>query len=103
NLTKMAIGALSGALSGALVGALSDAARAAADDEANVVKLQQAVENSGVSWTDNVDRIEERIKAGQNLAFTDTQIRDSLSILVAETGDLDTAMKRQTLAMDLSR
>jgi len=104
---KSAIGGVVGALTGAgaatLVGALSDAARAAAEDEASVVQLTQAVENSGVSWAENADVIRDRIKAGQGLAFTDTQIRESLSLLVAQTDDVDEALRRQKLAMDLSR
>jgi hypothetical protein len=98
-----AAAAAAGVLAGAVVGALSDAARAAADDAANVLKLKTAVENSGVSWEANRGVIERRIKAGQNLAFTDDQIRDSLSLLTAQTGDLGEALQRQKLAMDLSR
>lgn len=100
---RVAMGALTGVAMTSLVGALSDVARAAAEDEANVVKLQTAVENSGVAWEDNVDTINARIKAGQNLAFTDTQTRDSLGALTQTTGSLEKALKLQTLAMDLSR
>lgn len=100
---KVAWGLVGGAAAGTAIGILSDAARAAAEDEANVIKLQKAIENSGASWADNADAVNARIKAGQNLAFTDDQIRDSLSILTAQTGDLSEAMRRQKLAMDLSR
>lgn len=94
---------MSGVMAGSAAGAMSQWAQAAADDEANTLKLAKAVENSGVSFAENEARINERIKAGQNLAFTDDQVRDSLSLLVAQTGDLDEALIRHKLAMDLSR
>jgi hypothetical protein len=92
-----------GVLASSVVGELSDAANAAAQDEANVLKLKQAVENAGDSWEDNIAIIEERIRKGQDLAFTDTQTRDSLALLVAQTGSLEEGLKRQSLAYDLAR
>jgi hypothetical protein len=100
---KIAFGALSGAAASTLVGALSDAANAAAADEASVLRLQQAVENSGASWDDNASAIAAVIKHGQDLAFTDEQIRSSLSNLTAVTGDVNKAMELNSAAMDLSR
>ena len=94
---------MTGVMAGSAAGAMSQWAQAAADDEANTLKLKQAVDNTGVSFAENEARINERIKAGQNLAFTDDQVRDSLSMLVAQTGSLDEALERQKLAMDLSR
>lgn len=85
------------------VGFLSDAARAGADDEASTLRLQQALENTGASWAAQQGAIEARIEAGQRLAFSDDQMRDSLSLLLAQTGSLDEALKRQKLAMDLAR
>lgn len=101
--TKVAFQAIAGALSGTLVGALSDFSNAAAEDEASVLRLRQAVENSGASWDANADAINARIAAGQDLAFTDDQVRESLSLLTAQTGSLDEALKRQKLAMDFAR
>jgi hypothetical protein len=102
-LAKSAVGALSGVLASSLVGSLSDAARAAADDEANVAKLQQAVENTGASWEVYDKLFAERIKQGQDLAFTDTEIRDSLAGLTSQTGEASSALQLNLLAMDLAR
>lgn len=95
--------AFAGVLGGAVVGALSDAARAAAADAANTVKLQVAVENAGNSYEQLEPIIAQRIKHGQDLAFTDDQVRDSLTALTQTTGSFTKAMELQQLAMDLSR
>ncbi len=97
------IRAVAGVLTGALVGALSDAANAAAQDEANTLKLTQAVQNSGASFEANSAIIAERIKLGQDLAFGDDATRDSLGALVQITGDLNKSLELQGLAMDLAR
>src|SRR5262245_36356825 len=65
---------------------LGDAAKAAAEDEASQIRLQKAVENTGVSWKSVQGQIEAVIKKGQDLAFTDDQTRESLSLLAAQTG-----------------
>jgi hypothetical protein len=103
SLARVAMGALAGAAGFALAGALSDMANAAANDEANMAKLQQAVENSGVAFEDVSAVIDERIKKGQSLAFTDDQIRDSLTALTNTTGSLSEALDLQGIALDLSR
>jgi len=92
-----------GAASTAAVGFLSDAANAAANDAASTDRLRKAVENTGASWEKTQGAIEARIAANQDLAFSDDQTRDSLALLLAQTGDVDEAMKRQKLAMDLAR
>ncbi len=87
-----------------------DAAKAAAEDEAATMRLDQSVKN----YTDTLDDsdqahkeimgdIEERIAAGQKLAFSDDSIRDSLQTLLAATGDYGEATQRQAAAMDLAR
>jgi hypothetical protein len=100
---KAIIGAFSGAVGSGLVGALSDAARAAAEDEANVAKLRASVEASGGSWTDYEGQINNVIAAGQALAFSDTETRDALSIMTAQTGSTEEAMARLATAQDLAR
>ncbi len=96
-------------------GFLMDAARAAADDEAATMRLHKALENVVQSkfpnsietqkdiladWTDGAD---DAIAAGQKLAFSDDDIRDSLQGLLVATGDFNEASKRQKAAMDLAR
>ena len=94
---------VAGALVGSLGGALADVARAAADDEANVLKLRGALEGSGASWEAYSGLIDAQIKKGQGLAFTDTQIRDSLATLVSTTGEMNDSLRIQNIAMDLAR
>jgi hypothetical protein len=100
---SMVTKAAAGLVGGTLVGALSDAARAAAEDEANVEKLRVAVENSGASWDENIDAIEQRIAAGQRLAFSDSDTRDSIAQLTTATGSATKAMELQGLVQDIAR
>lgn len=94
---------LGGIAAGTLVGALSDVANAAAEDDASTARLAQSIENSGLSYAKVADEVEAAITRGQDLAFTDDQIRDALSTLVSETGSYEEAQKRLTLAQDFAR
>lgn len=94
---------MSGVVAGTVVGALSDFARAAIDDEANVAKLQQSIENSGVSWDDYSGKIDAAVKSGQDLAFSDDQVRNALAEMTESTGSAEEALKRLPAAMDLAR
>lgn len=84
-------------------GILLDAAKAAAEDAASQVKLQKAVENTGVSWDQYAASLDATIDAGIQKGFADDQQRDALSLLMAQTGDAAEAQKRLGLAMDLAR
>lgn len=103
DLAKTTMAAFGGVVASSAVGILSDAARAAAEDEANVAKLRVAVENSGASWEANAAAIEERIKVGQRLAFSDSDTRDSIAQLATATGSVSKAMELQGLVMDIAR
>lgn len=94
---------ITGVVAGTVVGALSDFANAAAADEANALKLQVAVENSGVSWGDYSGKIDDVIAKGQELAFSDDDTRNSLAALTESTGSVEEAMARLPIAMDLAR
>ena len=82
---------------------LMSAAKAAAEDAASQARLKTAVENTGVAYDDYKQTLDAVIKAGQALGFTDDQTRDSLSILTAQTGSAEEAVKRYALAQDLAR
>lgn len=112
------LGALKGALggvatiaSGFVLGAgivsmpsfLMNAAKAAAEDEASVLRLNQAIKNTGADIGVTTKKVNERIEAAQKLGFTDDQVRDSFIRLANATGDSDEALKRQTLAFDVAR
>ncbi|RTL22337.1 MAG: hypothetical protein EKK55_14855 [Rhodocyclaceae bacterium] len=84
-------------------GFLIDAGKAAAEDAAATARLEQALRNSSGSFDENLKKVNDRIDAGQKLAFSDDDVRDSFQQLLAATGDTDEALRRQSLAMDLSR
>lgn len=84
-------------------GFLMDAAKAAAADEQATKRLEQALRLVGGAFEDNKRKVDARIESGQKLAFTDDQVRDSFQTLLAATGDVDEALRRQALAMDLAR
>lgn len=84
-------------------GFLMDAASAAAEDEAATQRLQQAIHNLGGDYAANLAAVNNAIAAGQKLAFTDDDVRDSYQKLAAATGDSDEALRRQKAAMDLAR
>lgn len=96
-------GLMGGLAAGGAIGSLSQFAKAAADDEVSVGSLRQAIENSGASWDQYGSAVEDAIKRGQNLAFTDDQTRAGLQTLTESTGSVEEAMKRLPLAMDLAR
>jgi hypothetical protein len=98
------VGALAGAVGlGALAVAALDFVKAAAIDEASVAKLQKAVENTGASWANYSGKLDATVTAAQKMAFTDDAARDALSLLMAQTGDAEEAMRRFTLAQDVAR
>jgi hypothetical protein len=84
-------------------GFLIDAAKAAAEDEQATARLEQAVRNLGGNYDATIAKVNEAIAAGQKLAFSDDEVRDSFQFLAAATGDADEALRRQKAAMDLAR
>jgi len=86
-----------------LGGFLMDAANAAAEDEAAQLRLKKAIENTGASFAVYGPKVEGVVTAAQKLAFSDDDARASLSLLMAQTGDADEAMRRLALAEDVAR
>lgn len=83
--------------------ALAGFVKQAAAEQVGIERLRVALKNTGASWDTYEKRIDEVVVAGEKLAFSDDQIRDSLSALTAATGDVDEAIRRQEIAMDLAR
>src|SRR3990170_175713 len=108
-LAKTLGGALrAGALAGgvALVGLVGigiKLIKAAAQEEAGIKRLAAAVNASGGSWAKSGKAIEAVIKQRQRLAFSDDDLRSSMALLTAITGDVDEALRRQAIAMDFAR
>lgn len=103
SISKIAAGFVIGEGLTKLPGLLTGMVKSAVDDEASAKRLQQAIGNAGGTWDQYHDKIEGVIKTGQRLAFSDDQTRDSLSLLVAQTDDVDEAMRRYAIAQDLAR
>lgn len=103
DISKIAAGVALGQGITSAAGFLKDAAQAAAEDEAATRRLDQALRNIGGAFDENKAKIDARIEAGSKLAFSDDQVRDSFQTLLAATGDVDEALRRQALAMDFAR
>lgn len=86
-----------------LPGKLLEMAQAAADDAASTGKLEQAITNIEGSFAPYSKAVDDAISKGQDLAFSDDEVRNSLAFLTTATGDADEAMNRLSLAQDLAR
>lgn len=82
---------------------LVGATQAAADDEAETARLNNTLKNAIPNWDGNTDAIADYITKQQDMAFGDSELRDSLGFLVGQTGDLTEAQNLQATAMDLAR
>lgn len=102
-LATTAGGFVLGSAFAAAPGFLLDGAKAAAEGEAKMLRLKQAVENTGASYDTYGGAIDEAIKRGQDLAFADDDVADALSTLISLTGDTDEGMRRLSIAQDLAR
>src|SRR5215471_860132 len=82
---------------------LLEFAQAAAEDEQSTLRVQQALKNAGASTAEYTTRLDEVIKKGQELAFSDDETRDAVSKLVTQTGSAEEAYQRLAVAQDLAR
>lgn len=117
NIASTAAGFLAANFLSKAPGALIDMAKGAAEDEAATARLEQSLRNYantlegvagneeelGYAMQELMGDMDERIAKGQELAFTDDDVRDSMQSLLAATGDYAEAGKRQAAAMDLAR
>jgi hypothetical protein len=94
---------ISGAAVAKSVALLGDMVKASREEEVGITRLSTAVENAGLSWDQHGAAIERIVQARQRLAYSDGALRDSLSILVAQTGSVTDALKLQLLAADVAR
>lgn len=77
--------------------------KAAADDAREAASLELAIRNAGAATGDWSVQVDNAIARGQELAFTDTQIREAMTTLVAATGSVTEATGGLALAQDLAR
>jgi phage-related protein len=87
----------------AVVGALGAMTVAAAEDAAEQKKLQKVYENATGSTDDYTSAIDAAIAAGQDKAFTDSDVRKGLQPLITATGNAEEANKLLGPAMDIAR
>lgn len=88
---------------GKAVDVIGDATQAALAEEASIQKLNTALRANIPNWDGNTDAIERVLKARMDLGFSDDEQRESLTKLVAATGDVNRALDIQATAMDLAR
>jgi hypothetical protein len=103
-IAKVALAGLTAGIGAAALAGVQFA-KAAAEEEAGVVRMQQAFRNAGVEITETWNAaIEENIAAMErSTAFSDGEMRDALSALVASTGSAEEGYNRLSFAQDLAR
>lgn len=93
------IGAVGVAAADALIGMTN----AAAEDRAEQEKLALVYDNAIMGMGDYTEQINAAIKAGADKAFSDSEVREGLTSLVAATGNAEEANVLLADAMDLAR
>lgn len=88
---------------GAASAALAKFTKDAIQDEAAQSRLTAVLKARGIATTENLAAVEESIKAGQKLAFTDDEVRDGISVATQFTKDFTKAQKILATAQDLAR
>jgi hypothetical protein len=96
-------GAMAGLASSAVIGFLGDSARAAAESEASMARLQQAVENTGASFDELAPALNAAADAATQMAFDDEDAADALATLTTYTGDANQALDLLQVTMDIAR
>ena len=87
----------------AVGGAMFAAARAAAEEDASIARLNAAISANTTLTDEQTKQMDAAIEARQNLAFSDDSLRDSLARLVPRTKDVSKAIELQAIAMDFAR
>lgn len=88
---------------GMLTDVMMDGVKAAIEDEKAQEQLNQTIRANVKGWDENTAAIEDAIKAGAQLAFTDDEVRAGLNQLIPRTKDIAEANRLNALAMDLAR
>lgn len=99
---KIAGGIMMGAGAG-IFAMLGMTLKAAAEEEAGIMRLSVAMKNVGLDYDSVEDSLEDWIDTmQQKTAIADSEQRDALASLVRMTGDLTEAQDYLTLAMDVA-
>lgn len=84
-------------------GFLLDGAKGAAEDAQAMDALRTSVENTGSSYDSYAKQIDDAIKRGQDLAFTDGETAQALQTLTDGTGSAEEALARLGTVQDFAR
>jgi len=82
---------------------LGDGAASAIEEQKSLARLDTALQNNVTNWNGNRDAIDRAIEQRQDLAFEDDALRESLGKLVVLTKNETTALRYQSLAMNIAR
>jgi hypothetical protein len=83
--------------------AIAGFVKKAAQEQVGIQKLQTAIKTLDAAHMGNAAAVEQVVREREKLAFADDDLRDSLSLLIVQTGDYEEAVRRQRIAMDLAR
>ena len=95
--------AIAGAAAVAVGGAMFAAAKAAAEEDASIARLNAALSANTKVTAEQQKAMDDAIEARQKLAFSDDALRDSMARLVPRTKDVGKAIELQAIAMDFAR
>ena len=90
--------AAASAIAGFTIGSI----KAAIDDEKAQARLVATLRARGKATDENLKKIEEAIAAGQKLAFTDDEVRESISTATQFTNKFGKSLKIIAVAQDLA-
>jgi hypothetical protein len=88
---------------GGLIDFLNDAGKAGAAEKLEQDQLLKSIQNTDKGFRGTSDTLDQYITKAQQLAFGDTEARESLSKLTAATHDVTKASSLQAQAMDFAR
>jgi len=77
--------------------------KAAAEEQIGVERLRTAIGTLDAAQRSSAANVEQLVRQRERLAFSDDQIRNSLSQLIPATGSYEEAVRRQKIAMDVAR
>jgi len=95
--------AIAGAAAVAVGGAMFAAAKAAAEEDASIARLNATISANTNITEDQRRAMDAAVESRQNLAFSDDELRDSLARLIPRTGDVTKAIELQGIAADFAR
>lgn len=101
-LTKVGVLGLAAGLVG-VIGFLGIATKKAMEEQVGIDRMTTALAANVKGFSGNTDSIEALIHKREDLAFSDGDLRDSLTTLVTKYKDVDQAQRIQGVAMDVAR